>query len=104
MPMTPVTLAGGLLTGPPFSLSGSPKKQKALWLEQLLQLVQEKNSLVAEEAELMITVQELNLEEKQWQLDQKLRTYINREGGWDVGRGWCKPHDIRYCPGNGPLV
>ncbi|XP_045380694.2 F-actin-monooxygenase MICAL1 isoform X5 [Camelus bactrianus] len=61
------------------SQSSSPKKQKALWLEQLLQLVQEKNSLVAEEAELMITVQELNLEEKQWQLDQKLRTYINRE-------------------------
>lgn len=30
-------------------------------MEQLLQLVQKKNSLVAEEAELMITVQELNL-------------------------------------------
>lgn len=37
------------------SLPGSPEQQKALWLEQLLQLVQKKNSLVAEEAELMIT-------------------------------------------------
>ncbi|XP_030738709.1 F-actin-monooxygenase MICAL1 isoform X2 [Globicephala melas] len=61
------------------SRSSSPEQQKALWLEQLLQLVQKKNSLVAEEAELMITVQELNLEEKQWQLDQELRTYMNRE-------------------------
>ncbi|XP_059970882.1 F-actin-monooxygenase MICAL1 isoform X5 [Mesoplodon densirostris] len=61
------------------SRSNSPEQQKALWLEQLLQLVQKKNSLVAEEAELMITVQELNLEEKQWQLDQELRTYMNRE-------------------------
>lgn len=25
-------------------------------------------------------VQELNLEEKQWQLDQELRGYMNREG------------------------
>lgn len=30
-------------------------------------------------------VQELTLEEKQWQLDQELRTYMNREGRWDVG-------------------
>lgn len=52
--MTPMILAGGL-TGPLSSLSGSPEKQKALWVEQLLQLVQKKNSLVAEEAELMIT-------------------------------------------------
>ncbi|XP_042636870.1 F-actin-monooxygenase MICAL1 [Orycteropus afer afer] len=59
--------------------SSSPEQQKTLWLEQLLQLVQKKNSLVAEEAELMITVQELNLEEKQWQLDQELRGYMNRE-------------------------
>ncbi|KAK2498215.1 hypothetical protein MC885_009926 [Smutsia gigantea] len=57
----------------------SPEQQKALWLEQLLQLVQKKNSLVAEEAELMITVQELHLEEKQWHLDQKLRGYMERE-------------------------
>lgn len=51
-------------------------------------------------------VQELNLEEKQWQLDQELRTYMNREGRWDVGRGWYlhKPRDLRYCPGNSPLV
>uniref|UniRef100_A0A8D0XRK3 Molecule interacting with CasL protein 1 n=1 Tax=Sus scrofa TaxID=9823 RepID=A0A8D0XRK3_PIG len=61
------------------SQSSSPEQQKALWLEQLLQLVQKKNTLVAEEADLMITVQELTLEEKQWQLDQELRTYMNRE-------------------------
>uniref|UniRef100_A0A8C9AMV4 [F-actin]-monooxygenase MICAL1 n=1 Tax=Prolemur simus TaxID=1328070 RepID=A0A8C9AMV4_PROSS len=61
------------------SQSSSPEQQKELWVEQLLQLVQKKNGLVAEEAELMITVQELNLEEKQWQLDQELRSYMNRE-------------------------
>ncbi|XP_069345255.1 F-actin-monooxygenase MICAL1 isoform X2 [Eulemur rufifrons] len=61
------------------SQSSSPDQQKELWVEQLLQLVQKKNGLVAEEAELMITVQELNLEEKQWQLDQELRSYMNRE-------------------------
>lgn len=59
--------------------SSSPEKQKKLWLEQLLQLIQKKNSLVTEEAELMITVQELDLEEKQRQLDDELRGYINRE-------------------------
>ncbi|KAK1338122.1 hypothetical protein QTO34_001232 [Cnephaeus nilssonii] len=59
--------------------SSSPEEQKALWLKQLLHLVEKKNSLVAEEAELMIKVQELSLEEKQWQLDQELRGYINRE-------------------------
>ncbi|XP_012924409.1 F-actin-methionine sulfoxide oxidase MICAL1 isoform X3 [Heterocephalus glaber] len=61
------------------SQNSSPEQQKKLWLEQLLQLVQKKNSLVAEEAELMITVQELDLEEKQWQLDHELRGYMNRE-------------------------
>nr|XP_054542827.1 F-actin-monooxygenase MICAL1 isoform X2 [Pan troglodytes] len=59
--------------------SSSPEQQKKLWVGQLLQLVDKKNSLVAEEAELMITVQELNLEEKQWQLDQELRGYMNWE-------------------------
>ncbi|XP_064216858.1 F-actin-monooxygenase MICAL1 isoform X3 [Aotus nancymaae] len=59
--------------------SSSPEEQKVLWVGQLLQLVEKKNSLVAEEAELMITVQDLNLEEKQWQLDQELRSYMNRE-------------------------
>lgn len=59
--------------------SSSPEQQKKLWLEQLLQLIQKKNSLVTEEAELMITVQELDLEEKQRQLDYELRGYINRE-------------------------
>ncbi|XP_041582185.1 F-actin-monooxygenase MICAL1 [Vulpes lagopus] len=62
------------------SQGGSPEQQKTLWMEQLLQLVQKKNSLLAEEAELMITVQELNLEEKQWHLDQELRGYLNQEG------------------------
>ncbi|XP_066229588.1 F-actin-monooxygenase MICAL1 [Saccopteryx leptura] len=61
------------------SQSSSPEQQKALWLEQLLHLVQKKNSLVTEEAELMITVQELSLEEKQLQLDQELRGYMNRD-------------------------
>lgn len=52
-----MTLVGGLLTTchPSSFLSASPEQQKALWLGQLLQLVQKKNSLVAEEAELMIT-------------------------------------------------
>ncbi|XP_032952170.1 F-actin-monooxygenase MICAL1 isoform X1 [Rhinolophus ferrumequinum] len=59
--------------------SSSPEQQKALRLEQLLHLVQKKNSLVSEEAELMIMVQELNLEDKQLQLDQELRSYLNRE-------------------------
>uniref|UniRef100_A0A8C6RYW7 [F-actin]-monooxygenase MICAL1 n=1 Tax=Nannospalax galili TaxID=1026970 RepID=A0A8C6RYW7_NANGA len=58
------------------SQSSSPEQQKKLWLEQLLQLVQKKNSLVAEEAELMISVQELDLEEKQWQLPHLLPSEI----------------------------
>lgn len=29
-------------------------------------------------------VQELDLEEKQWQLDQELRGYMNREGLWAI--------------------
>ena len=57
MPMTPVTLVRDCLTTTPHSSfpSASPEQQKTLWLEQLLQLVEKKNSLVAEEAELMIT-------------------------------------------------
>ncbi|XP_008850652.1 F-actin-monooxygenase MICAL1 isoform X2 [Nannospalax galili] len=58
------------------SQSSSPEQQKKLWLEQLLQLVQKKNSLVAEEAELMISVQELDLEEKQWQLAQEFQEIL----------------------------
>ncbi|XP_069866976.1 F-actin-monooxygenase MICAL1 isoform X2 [Dipodomys merriami] len=61
------------------SQDSSPEQQKKFWVEQLLQLVQRKNSLVAEEAELMITVQELDLEEKQRHLDQELRCYMNQE-------------------------
>uniref|UniRef100_A0A452VNP8 F-actin monooxygenase n=1 Tax=Ursus maritimus TaxID=29073 RepID=A0A452VNP8_URSMA len=55
-------------------------QQKSPWLEQWLQLVQKKNSLLAEEAELMLTVKELNLQEQQLQLDQELRGYMNQEG------------------------
>lgn len=36
-------------------LSGSPEEEKKLWVEQLLQLIKERNNLVTEEAELMIT-------------------------------------------------
>ena len=48
-------------------------------MNQLLYLVQKKNSLMVEESDLMITVQELKLEEQQWQLDQELRWYIETE-------------------------
>ncbi|XP_061869549.1 F-actin-monooxygenase MICAL1 isoform X2 [Colius striatus] len=58
---------------------GSPTDQKTQWLNQLLFLVQKKNSLMSEESDLMIAVQELKLEEQQWQLDQKLRCYMNKE-------------------------
>uniref|UniRef100_A0A8C7AEW4 Microtubule associated monooxygenase, calponin and LIM domain containing 1 n=1 Tax=Neovison vison TaxID=452646 RepID=A0A8C7AEW4_NEOVI len=57
----------------------SPEQQKAQWLEQLLQLVQKKNSLLAEEAELMLTVKLLSLEEQQCEVDQELRGYMNLE-------------------------
>uniref|UniRef100_A0A8B9ZB31 Molecule interacting with CasL protein 1 n=1 Tax=Buteo japonicus TaxID=224669 RepID=A0A8B9ZB31_9AVES len=58
---------------------GTPADQKTQWMNQLLYLVQKKNSLMSEESDLMIMVQELKLEEQQWQLDQKLRCYMNRE-------------------------
>ncbi|XP_068275253.1 F-actin-monooxygenase MICAL1 isoform X1 [Nyctibius grandis] len=58
---------------------GSPADQKTQWMNQLLYLVQKKNSLMSEESDLMIAVQELKLEEQQWQLDQKLRCYMNKE-------------------------
>ncbi|NXW55309.1 MICA1 monooxygenase, partial [Eurystomus gularis] len=58
---------------------GTPADQKTQWMNQLLYLVQKKNSLMSEESDLMIAVQELKLEEQQWQLDQKLRSYINKE-------------------------
>ncbi|XP_022375856.1 F-actin-methionine sulfoxide oxidase MICAL1 isoform X2 [Enhydra lutris kenyoni] len=61
------------------SQSTSPEQQKAQWLEQLLQLVQKKNSLLAEEAELMLTVKLLSLEEQQCEVDQELRGYLNQE-------------------------
>ncbi|XP_037376099.1 F-actin-monooxygenase MICAL1 isoform X2 [Talpa occidentalis] len=59
--------------------SSSPEQQKNLWVEQLLKLVEKKNSLVNEEAELMIRAKELNLEDKQWHLDQELRGYLNQD-------------------------
>ncbi|NXK96853.1 MICA1 monooxygenase, partial [Formicarius rufipectus] len=59
--------------------SGSPTDQQAQWTNQLLYLVQKKNSLMTEESDLMIAVQELKLEEQQQQLDKKLRSYMNRE-------------------------
>ncbi|KAM6311085.1 F-actin-monooxygenase MICAL1 [Podargus strigoides] len=58
---------------------GTPADQKTQWMNQLLYLVQKKNSLMSEESDLMIAVQELKLEEQQWQLDQKLRCYMNKE-------------------------
>ncbi|NWQ89621.1 MICA1 monooxygenase, partial [Burhinus bistriatus] len=57
----------------------TPADQKTQWMNQLLYLVQKKNNLMTEESDLMIAVQELKLEEQQWQLDQKLRCYMNRE-------------------------
>ncbi|KAM6399031.1 F-actin-monooxygenase MICAL1 [Rhynochetos jubatus] len=57
----------------------SPGDRKTQWMNQLLYLVQKKNSLMSEESDLMIMVQELKLEEQQWQLDQKLRCYMNKE-------------------------
>ncbi|XP_042693306.1 F-actin-monooxygenase MICAL1 isoform X4 [Centrocercus urophasianus] len=60
--------------------SDSPADQKTQWMNQLLYLVQKKNSLMLEESDLMITVQELKLEEQQWQLDRELRWYIEKEG------------------------
>ncbi|NXC33220.1 MICA1 monooxygenase, partial [Campylorhamphus procurvoides] len=59
--------------------NGSPADQQTQWTNQLLYLVQKKNSLMTEESDLMIAVQELKLEEQQWQLDRKLRSYMNRE-------------------------
>ncbi|XP_054251944.1 F-actin-monooxygenase MICAL1 [Indicator indicator] len=58
---------------------GTPEKQKTQWMNQLLYLVQKKNNLLSEESDLMIVVQELKLEEEQWQLDQKLRYYESKE-------------------------
>ncbi|NWI57785.1 MICA1 monooxygenase, partial [Calyptomena viridis] len=59
--------------------NGSPADQQTQWTNQLLYLVQKKNSLMTEESDLMIAVQELKLEEQQCQLDEKLRSYMNRE-------------------------
>ncbi|XP_068015969.1 F-actin-monooxygenase MICAL1 isoform X1 [Melanerpes formicivorus] len=58
---------------------GTPEEQKTQWMNQLLYLVQKKNNLLSEESDLMIAVQELKLEEEQWQLDQKLRYYESKE-------------------------
>ncbi|XP_043356279.1 F-actin-monooxygenase MICAL1 isoform X2 [Dermochelys coriacea] len=58
---------------------GTQSELKTQWMNQLLSLVQKKNSLVSEESDLMIEVQELKLQEKQCQLDQELRRYMNME-------------------------
>ncbi|KAM6236885.1 F-actin-monooxygenase MICAL1 isoform 1-T1 [Porphyrio hochstetteri] len=58
---------------------GTLTDQKTRWMNELLYLVQKKNNLMSEESDLMITVQELKLEEQQWQLDQTLRWYLNME-------------------------
>uniref|UniRef100_A0A8D2QPX1 Molecule interacting with CasL protein 1 n=1 Tax=Zosterops lateralis melanops TaxID=1220523 RepID=A0A8D2QPX1_ZOSLA len=57
----------------------SPADQHTQWTNQLLYLVQKKNNLMSEESDLMIAVQELKLEEQQCQLDEKLRSYMNKE-------------------------
>ncbi|XP_062451219.1 F-actin-monooxygenase MICAL1 isoform X2 [Rhea pennata] len=58
---------------------GTQADLKTQWMNQLLHLVQKKNSLVSEESDLMIAVQELKLEEQQCQLDQQLRQYLHKE-------------------------
>uniref|UniRef100_A0A670YNB8 Molecule interacting with CasL protein 1 n=1 Tax=Pseudonaja textilis TaxID=8673 RepID=A0A670YNB8_PSETE len=60
--------------GSSLSQQSELKKQ---WMNQLLALIQKKNSLMSEESDLMIDVQELKLEEQQCQLDQELRRYYN---------------------------
>ncbi|NWW12868.1 MICA1 monooxygenase, partial [Oreocharis arfaki] len=57
----------------------SPADLQTQWTNQLLHLVQKKNNLISEESDLMIAVQELKLEEQQCQLDQKLRSYMNKQ-------------------------
>ncbi|NXH25769.1 MICA1 monooxygenase, partial [Myiagra hebetior] len=57
----------------------SPADQQTQWTNQLLYLVQKKNNLMSEESDLMIAVQELKLEEQQCQIDQKLRSYMNKQ-------------------------
>lgn len=61
------------------SEGGDQSELKSQRMNQLLSLVQKKNSLVSEESDLMIAAQELKLEEQQWQLDQELRRYMNME-------------------------
>ncbi|XP_043932526.1 protein-methionine sulfoxide oxidase mical3a-like isoform X2 [Protopterus annectens] len=48
-------------------------------IDQWLQLVQEKNALIAEESELMITSRYLELEDRQSRLDQQLIRYSNMD-------------------------
>nr|XP_060629186.1 F-actin-monooxygenase MICAL1 [Anolis sagrei ordinatus] len=59
--------------------AGTESELKRAWMSQLLSLVQKKNSLMCEESDLMIAVQELKLEEQQCQLDQELRRYYNMD-------------------------
>uniref|UniRef100_A0A8C3KPH2 Molecule interacting with CasL protein 1 n=1 Tax=Calidris pygmaea TaxID=425635 RepID=A0A8C3KPH2_9CHAR len=73
---------------------GAPADKKTQWMNQLLYLVQKKNSLMSEESDLMITVQELKLEEQQWQLDQKLRYYMNMEESLKTPEDSVAEHEI----------
>ncbi|XP_039179205.1 F-actin-monooxygenase MICAL1 [Crotalus tigris] len=59
--------------------AGTESELKKQWVNQLLTLIQKKNSLMSEESDLMIDVQELTLEEQQCQLDQELRRYYNMD-------------------------
>ncbi|KGL85490.1 Protein-methionine sulfoxide oxidase MICAL3, partial [Tinamus guttatus] len=59
--------------------SASPAELRTQWMNQLLYLVQKKKSLVSEESDLMIAVQELKLEEQQSRLDQQLRRFMSKE-------------------------
>ncbi|XP_007426639.1 F-actin-monooxygenase MICAL1 [Python bivittatus] len=59
--------------------AGTESELKKQWMNQLLSLIQKKNSLMSEESDLMIDVQELKLEEQQCQLDQELRHYYNMD-------------------------
>ncbi|KAM3841189.1 F-actin-monooxygenase MICAL1 isoform 1-T2 [Vipera latastei] len=59
--------------------AGTESELKKQWMNQLLILIQKKNSLMSEESDLMIDVQELTLEEQQCQLDQELRRYYDMD-------------------------
>ncbi|NWI08503.1 MICA1 monooxygenase, partial [Crypturellus soui] len=84
--------------------TASPAELRTQWMNQLLYLVQKKNSLVCEESDLMIAVQELKLEEQQSRLDQQLRRFMSKEGkGHGAGRG-NRERTRHLCPGSSPAA